>query len=75
MKIAQDDFAARFKNDFLRRVLSSVQYDIPGVPMAVHLAFLAGCHNRTLMFKGLSRTLPRRSTIIVGLEFFYMIGQ
>lgn len=48
MKTTLDDFAARFKNDFLRRVLPSVQYDIPGVPMAVHLAFLAGCHNRTL---------------------------
>ena len=48
MKVSLNDFASRFTNQFLKRALPHVQYDIPGVPMGVHLAFLAGCHNRTL---------------------------
>jgi phytoene dehydrogenase-like protein len=48
MKITLDDYASRFRDPFLRRVFSHLQYDIPSVPMGVHLGFLAGCHNRTL---------------------------
>lgn len=48
MKVTTTDFAARFNNPFLRRVFRHIQYGIPGVPMGVHLGFLAGCHNRTL---------------------------
>lgn len=48
MRISTSDFAARFKNKFLRRVFGYIQYGMADVPMGVHLAFLAGCHNRTL---------------------------
>ena len=48
MKISTSDFAGRFKNEFLRRVFGYIQYGMADVPMGVQLAFLAGCHNRTL---------------------------
>ena len=48
MKIGTSDFAARFKNPFLRRVFGYIQYGMADIPMGVHMAFLAGCHNRTL---------------------------
>lgn len=48
MKISTADFAARFKNAFLRRVFGYIQYGMAEVPMGVHMAFLAGCHNRML---------------------------
>ncbi|MCL6477382.1 MAG: hypothetical protein K6T65_03115 [Peptococcaceae bacterium] len=47
-KITLGEFAARFKNPFLRQAFPVIRYDFPDVPMLVHLNFLAGCHNRTL---------------------------
>lgn len=48
MKLTLEQFAARFTDPFLRRAFPCLQYGMPGVPAGIHLAFLAGCHNRVL---------------------------
>jgi len=47
-KVTLEQFAERFADPFLRRAFPTVQYDFRGVPMVVHLTFLAGSHNKTL---------------------------
>jgi phytoene dehydrogenase-like protein len=47
-KITLEQFAGRFRNPLLRQAFPTVQYDLPGVPVVVHLNFLAGCHSRIL---------------------------
>jgi phytoene dehydrogenase-like protein len=47
-KITLEQFAGRFRNPLLRQAFPTVQYDFPGVPMVIHLNFLAGCHSRIL---------------------------
>ena len=60
MRVSLDDFARRFEDPFLRRAFPRLQYGIPGVPMGVHLGFLAGCHNHTLGRPGVdSRSFAR----------------
>lgn len=64
-KITMEDFAARFSDPFLRRVFPLIQYDFPGIPMALHLNFVAGCHNHTLGWPSggslsFSRAIERR---------------
>ncbi len=41
-------FSERFTHPFLRRAFPSVQYNLPDIPMLIHLSFLAGCHRRIL---------------------------
>ena len=41
-------FGARFTDPFLRRAFPCVQYDMPDVPAAVSLFFLAGMHRKDL---------------------------
>jgi len=43
-----ETFAGKFKSPFLRKAFPTVQYDLPNIPLIVHLNFLAGSHNRTL---------------------------
>lgn len=43
-----EQFAKRFKNSLLRQAFPTLQYDFSGIPMLIHLNFLAGCHNRIL---------------------------
>lgn len=47
-RITLEQYAARFKDPFLRMAFPTVQYDFRNIPMLVHLNFLAGCSNRTL---------------------------
>jgi phytoene dehydrogenase-like protein len=48
MRITMDQFAQRFSDPFVRRAFPVIQYDFPGVPMLIHLNFIASCHQRTL---------------------------
>jgi phytoene dehydrogenase-like protein len=45
-KTTMASFGARFENPFLRRAFPLI-HDCPSLPMAVHLANLAGAHDRT----------------------------
>jgi len=47
-KVTLEQFAKRFKNPLLRQAFPTLQYDFSGIPMLIHLNFLAGCHNRIL---------------------------
>ena len=47
-RITLEQFAGRFRNPLLRKTFPTIQYDLPGVPVVIHLNFLAGCHSRTL---------------------------
>lgn len=47
-KVTLEQFAARFRNSLLRQAFPTLQYDFPGIPMLIHLNFLAGCHSRIL---------------------------
>lgn len=47
-KVTLEQFAERFQNPLLRQAFPTLQYDFPGIPMLIHLSFLAGCHNRIL---------------------------
>ncbi|MGE5586324.1 MAG: phytoene desaturase family protein [Bacillota bacterium] len=42
MKPTLETFAKRFSDPFLRRALPYIQYDMPGIPVGVHLNMLAG---------------------------------
>lgn len=42
MKPSLGAFAKRFSDPFLRRALPYIQYDMPGIPVGVHLNMLAG---------------------------------
>ena len=42
MKPSLGTFAKRFSDPFLRRALPYIQYDMPGIPVGVHLNMLAG---------------------------------
>ncbi len=46
--ITLEQFAQQFKSPLLRQVIPTLQYDFPGVPVMVHLNFLAGCATHTL---------------------------
>jgi phytoene dehydrogenase-like protein len=48
MGTSLEAFSRRFSDPFLQRAFPTIQYDFPDIPMAIHLNFLAGCHNRTL---------------------------
>jgi phytoene dehydrogenase-like protein len=47
-KVTLAQFAERFRHPLLRQAFPTVQYDFPGVPVVVHLNFLAGCHAHIL---------------------------
>jgi phytoene dehydrogenase-like protein len=47
-KISMAEFAQRFSHPFLRQAFPWAQYDFANIPMAVHLAFMAGCAEHTL---------------------------
>ena len=47
-KVTLEQFAERFQNPLMRQAFPTLQYDFPGIPMLIHLSFLAGCHNRIL---------------------------
>jgi phytoene dehydrogenase-like protein len=47
-KITLEQFAERFQHPLLRKAFPTLQYDFPGVPVLIHLNFLANCHNHTL---------------------------
>ena len=46
--VTMAQYAARFRDPFLRQAFPTIQYDNPGLPLAVHLNFLACCHTQTL---------------------------
>jgi phytoene dehydrogenase-like protein len=46
--ITMGAFAKRFKNPFLRRAFSTMQYDFAGIPMMLHMSFLASSQNHQL---------------------------
>jgi phytoene dehydrogenase-like protein len=48
MRITLKEYSQRFSDPFLRRAFPTIQYDFSGIPTAIHLNFLASCHNRTL---------------------------
>ncbi len=47
-RVTLDQFAQKFSDPFLKRAFPTIQYDLPGIPMLVHLNFLVGCHRRNL---------------------------
>jgi phytoene dehydrogenase-like protein len=47
MRVTMEQFAERFSDPFLRRAFPVIQYDFPGIPMLIHLNFIAACHLRT----------------------------
>jgi phytoene dehydrogenase-like protein len=47
MRISMAEFAGRFSDPFMRRAFPVIQYDFPGIPMLIHLNFMASCHLRT----------------------------
>ena len=47
-KVTLEQYAARFHDPFLRQAFPTIQYDSPDLPLAVHLNFVASCHNQTL---------------------------
>ncbi|MFW6168399.1 MAG: phytoene desaturase family protein, partial [Ralstonia sp.] len=47
-KVTLEQFAERFQNPLLRQAFPTLQYDFPGIPMLIHLNFLAGCHSHIL---------------------------
>jgi phytoene dehydrogenase-like protein len=48
MRVNQGQFAQRFTDPFMRRAFPVIQYDFAGLPMLIHLNFMAGCYNKTL---------------------------
>ena len=44
-KITLKDYAEKFKDPFLRKAFSTIQYDIPEVPVVITLIFLATLNN------------------------------
>ena len=48
MNVSLAQFAERFTDPFLKRAFPTIQYDFSGIPMLIHLNFLAGCYNKTL---------------------------
>jgi len=46
--ISLEQFASRFKNSFLQKAFPTAQYDFQGIPMMIHLSFLAGCSIRSM---------------------------
>lgn len=47
-QVTLEQFAERFQNPLLRQAFPTLQYDFPGIPMLIHLNFLAGCHSHIL---------------------------
>jgi len=47
-KITLEQYAARFRDPFLRRAFPMIQYDFPDIPALIALMFISGCHNRYL---------------------------
>lgn len=70
-KITLEDFAQKFKDPFLRKAFPVIQYGFSGIPMLIHLNFLAGCHNRTLGWPSggslqFARSIERHYTALGG---------
>jgi phytoene dehydrogenase-like protein len=48
MRTTLEQYAARFRDPFMRRAFPTIQYDFAQIPVLIHLNFMAGCHSRTL---------------------------
>ena len=46
--VSLEQFASRFKNSFLQKAFPTAQYDFQGIPMMIHLSFLAGCSIKSM---------------------------
>lgn len=46
--VSIEQFASRFKNSFLQKAFPTAQYDFQGIPMMIHLSFLAGCSIKSM---------------------------
>ncbi|MDD4478593.1 MAG: NAD(P)/FAD-dependent oxidoreductase [Mesotoga sp.] len=46
--VSPEQFASRFKNSFLQKAFPTAQYDFQGIPMMIHLSFLAGCSIKSM---------------------------
>lgn len=46
--ITMDAFAKKFTNPFLRTAFATMQYDFSGIPMMLHLSFMASSQNHQL---------------------------
>ncbi len=64
-------FAAQFKDAFLQRAFPYLQYGFEGIPMMLHMNFLAMCHNRFLGYPvggslAFAKAIAHRFTVLGG---------